>query len=271
MLPFDYIQRVRYPYGRFKRIRLYLLEQMMRRSIRHADLVIFVSQFANQTIEQRLGQNLKKSLCIPHGVADHFKVAQQNDIPKPTWLPKDDYFLYVSLFGVFKNQIEVVRGFNFLRQKRFTPEKLVLVGPNHNLEGNRVRREILKLGLKNDVMLIGTMEHKSLPAVYRHAKVNIFASECENCPNILLEAMGAGRPLMVSDRLPMPEFAGDAAVYFDPSSPEDLANKMALLLDDSSRIEQLAEKARERSAQFDWHGCARRTWQAIADLHNGCL
>jgi glycosyltransferase involved in cell wall biosynthesis len=126
-----------------------------------------------------------------------------------------------------------------------------------------VRREIERLGLQGDVVLAGNVPYDDLPAVYSHATINLFASECENCPNILLEAMGSGRPLLSSDRPPMPEFAGDAAVYFDPSSPEDLAGKMDHLLDSAELRAVLSSKVRERAKRFRREDSALRTWRAL--------
>ena len=40
---------------------------------------------------------------------------------------------------------------------------------------------------------MGAIPHDTLPAVYHHALISIFASESENCPNILLESLAASR------------------------------------------------------------------------------
>jgi glycosyltransferase involved in cell wall biosynthesis len=129
-----------------------------------------------------------------------------------------------------------------------------------------VRAEICRLGLQNDVVMAGKRSYEEIPSLYHHALLNLFASECENCPNILLEAMAAGRPLLVSSRPPMPEFAGTAAIYFDPKSPVDLASKLVSVLDNSLWMSELAAKAKKRSLLYDWQSTARRTWDAIETL-----
>ena len=105
-----------------------------------------------------------------------------------------------------------------------------------------------------------------LPAVYYHALINIFASESENCPNILLEALAAGRPIVCSDREPMPEFGGDAVLYFDPASPGELARQLMTVLDDAGLQSQLAAKALMRARLYDWRNTAQLTWAALAGL-----
>jgi len=267
MIPFDMVQRAKYPYG-LMRIRNWILERIMLKSMLRADLVIFISDFARQLINERTGFELKKAVTVPHGINNIFKISENKIPSRPQWLPEEEYLLYVSIFDVYKNQLEVVQGYHLLRQRRKTQEKLILAGHNSSRYGEIVRREINKLNLANEVILAGNIPYNKLADIYYHAKLNIFASECENCPNILLEALGAGRPLVVSNRQPMPEFGGDSVMYFDPSSPDDFADKITSILDDPLKIEELSKKAKERSHIYNWRKTANKTWKAIEDLYS---
>lgn len=230
-----------------------------------ADLVIFISEFARDLISKQIPGVSSKSVVIPHGADPRFRVTQKS---RPSWLPSGDYLLYVSILDYYKAQIEVVRAYALLRQKRVTMEKLILAGPERPSYGRMVREEIERLNLKDDVLLAGAVPHAELPYLYQHARINIFASECENCPHILLEALSAGCPSLVSHRPPMPEFAGDAVVYFDPSEPEDLAVQLASLLDDEARLRDLAGRAKIRSLRYDSTTAMSSTWNAIQGLAN---
>ncbi|HVO67122.1 MAG TPA: glycosyltransferase family 1 protein [Syntrophales bacterium] len=266
MLPFDYIQRAKYPPG-LMRMRNWLLEKAMLRSMQIADLVIFIADFPRRMIENRLRGRLKKAVTITHGIAECFKTDATKPPPRQPWLPMNGYLLYVSTFDVYKNQMEVLRGYYRLKQQRKTTEKLILAGFNSTDYGKKVIKEIKRLGLQQDVILPGNIPYEVLPSVYFYSKVNIFASECENCPNILLEALGAGRPMVVSDRPPMPEFGGDAAIYFNPASPDDLANKICSFIDDCELIEKLSGQAKARSLMYDWRNTASLTWKAIKEFN----
>lgn len=266
MIPFDLKVRRMYPLG-YMRVRNWILEKIMSQSMMRADLVIFISEFAKNVIESYTKNSIKKSVVIPHGINSHFRNTENNTLPVPDWLPKEGYLLYVSIFDVYKAQIEVVRSYALLKQGRNTLEKLVLAGPENLDYGMKLRAEIERLGLNNDVLLVGTIPYNQLPSIYHHAKINIFASECENCPNILLEALSAGRPLFSSNIPPMPEFGGDAVVYFDPARPEQLAEKIIAVIDDPSKMDDLALKSKMRSMQYQWSDAARETWKTIVDLH----
>jgi glycosyltransferase involved in cell wall biosynthesis len=61
----------------------------------------------------------------------------------------------------------------------------------------------------------------------------------------------------------MPELGGDAAIYFDPASPHELADQLLSIIDDPDRLKQMSEKAKQRSQLYDWSKTARSTWDVI--------
>lgn len=263
MLPFDLEQCARYPLG-WTRTRLWLLAKVLLRSIERADCAIFISEFGRRIIGEITAGQLARSVVISHGLDARFKTAGCKGIERPQIVGDAEYLAYVSLLDYYKNQLELVRAFALVRQNRRTIEKLLLVGPSDSVYGDDVRREVRALDLEDAVIVTGHVPHDELPALFFHAKVNIFASSCENCPNVMLEAMGSGRPLLASNRPPMPEFAADAASYMDPSSPEDIAAKVLDLIDNPSRQKLLGRKASARVAHRNWEHVAQQTWSLIA-------
>jgi glycosyltransferase involved in cell wall biosynthesis len=261
MIPFDMAQRRRYPPG-YQRVRNWLLERIMLEAMTGADLVIFLSDYARQVVEARAGGPMRASIVIPHGVSERFRVGSQ-PLPAPAWAPQEGFFLYVSTLDFYKNQLEVMRGFLQAKAATGFAEKLLVVGPDNPVYASLLRKEIAERGAQAEVLLPGSVPYEDLPALYQNARINIFASESENCPNILLEALASGRPVLCSDRPPMPEFAGDAVAYFDPRSPAACASGLLELLADAQRQSDLAQRAMLRSRRYAWSEAARRTWDAI--------
>lgn len=265
MLPFDLVHRRMYPLG-YMRLRHWLLEKVLMGSMLRSDLVIFISNYARELIEQRSSGRLKKTAIIPHGISSKFRDLVTRNGNRAHWLPKEEYLLYVSRIDFYKAQVEVVQAFAMLRQKGHTRLKLVLAGPEAPDYARKVRREISKLALESDVVMLGAIPYTEMPYLYQNAIINIFASHCENCPNILLEALASGRPVVTSREPPMPEFAADAALYFDPANPVELSECLARLLSDQKSMRTLANKAIERSRAYNWVETASATWSAIAKL-----
>lgn len=265
MLPFDLTERKRYPYG-YLRVKFWLLRLAQGASFRDADLVIFISEYAKAAIDRCIPRKRGRSTVIPHGLSDHFRQLAPSP---PAEIRGIEYVLYVSTLDFYKAQLEMVQAWAALKRRRTTCEKLILVGPENRKYGRRVRELIHSLGLQDDVLIAGNVPYESLPAYYQNAKVNLFASSCENCPNILLEAMASGRSVLCSDRQPMPEFAGDNVAYFDPYNPEQLAGLLMRFLDDAGLRERMGAMALEHSRRYQWSDSARKTWSALAELAGG--
>jgi len=265
MLPFDMAQRKRYPLG-YRRLRDWLLERGLSSAMRKADLVIFISCFAQEFIWAKLGHLAGRSVVIPHGIDPQFFPRADNPLHLPAGVPTAEYFLYVSFIDHYKSQIEVVRAFAQVRQLRKTQASLLLVGAENPPYGEALRREIDSLKLGEFVKVMGNLPHHDLPALYQHARINLFASCTENCPNILLEMMASGRPALVSDRGPMPEFGGQTVSYFDPENVGQLVERWMGLLSDPEQGNRLAADALDRVSAMEWEKTASSTWGAMAEV-----
>src|SRR4051812_11518254 len=262
VIPFDLSQRRRYAFG-YQRIRNWVLERVMLRSMLDADLVIFLSNYGRSLIEARAGRQIPGAVTIPHGVSPLFREPRG---PRPDWVPAHPYLLYVSSFEPYKAQMEVVQAFARVVKEWTEPLSLVFVGPSNTAYAAEVMREIERLGLKERVLMPGNRPYGELPAAHHHSLIGIFASEAENCPNALLEAMAAGKPILCSRRPPMPEFGGDSVLYFEPSDVDELSSQLLRLLREPQTRERLGVAAALWSRRFDWSETARATWKALQRL-----
>lgn len=262
MLPFDLRARRAMPLG-LQRMRLWMLERVMLKSMSSASLVIFIADFARRLIESKV--TVKSAVTIPHGVPEFFRT-YDSEMGRPSYLPQGEYLLYVSKFDTYKHHFEVVTAYSELPSALRERYKLVLIGESDSAEGQRVRELIERQGLGERVLILGAIKYQDLPAAYRHAALTIFASSCENCPNILLEALGAGRPVLSSSIQPMPEFGGDAVGYFDPYQPESIREAMLNVLNAPEAASEMGGRAAARSQKYSWSATAEQTWRQIALL-----
>jgi glycosyltransferase involved in cell wall biosynthesis len=116
--------------------------------------------------------------------------------------------------------------------------------------------------------MLGYLPEDDVRSLYRAASVFVFPSLCEGFGLPLLEAMACGLPVAASGVSALPEVGGDAAVYFQPEDPEDMAAKIMLLLEDAGLRESLKAKGRERAKIFTWEKTAEETlnfYRAIAE------
>jgi glycosyltransferase involved in cell wall biosynthesis len=262
MIPFDMRVRRSIAWGP-QRLRNWILQRVMLRSMARADLTIFISDHARGVIEQLA--NIRNAVTIPHGTSEAFRIGNER-CPRPSSLPAGDYLVYVSRFDVYKHHQQVVEAYASLPSDLRHRFKLLLVGETESSQAGRVLEFIRRAGLGDQVQVVGAVPNNRLPAYYQHAHAVIFASSCENCPNILLEAMASGRPVLSSNVMPMPEFGGPDLAYFSPFEPKDIAQLLHRVLTDRDFAEQLGRAALERSQRYQWSGSARDTWREIFKL-----
>jgi len=153
-----------------------------------------------------------------------------------------------------------------LRQKGF-PVAIDFVGSFYLQAMRRFKNTVERVDTNGVFMTDkGFVPYNALPEIYHNADAFIFASSCENMPNILLEAMASGLPIACSNRGPMPEVLGNAGVYFDPEYPDQIADALTMLLKDHGLRARLAQEAYDRTGEYSWKQCARETFSFLAEV-----
>ena len=262
MIPFDPVAMKALPLG-LQWIRSFMLRRLMLRSMREADLTIFISDFARGVIEQLA--KIPSSVTIPHGISEIFR-RQSPPVARPDAAGLEPYLLYVSKLDVYKHHKEVVQAFSALTDPLKLSHQLILVGEADGPDAERLNSLIADSGLKGRVRLLGEVPYAQLPAFYQNAKAILFASSCENCPNILLEALASGRPVLSSNIDPMPEFGGTEIGYFSPFDPLSIQSAMRQVLESEDMQHRWAEAALRQSKRYNWASTARDTWSHIMRL-----
>ena len=265
MLPFEPKEAIRFGRWSWMRLKMWLLRQSQGRSFKNADGLIFLTQYAQERISATLGNIKGMQAKIPHGIEPRFAAHPKHQKPIHEYSLKQPFtFLYVSILMPYKHQIKVAEAVSMLRAAG-SPVKIKFVGSAWGNYGQEFRKTLRQLDpLEEFLIWSGEMPFSDLHSEYQKADAFVFASSCENLPNILIEAMTAGLPIACSKRGPMPEVLGSAGVYFDPLQPQDIANAMHTLMQDVDLRTDLAAQAKVLSQEYSWQQCAKETFEFIA-------
>jgi glycosyltransferase involved in cell wall biosynthesis len=266
MLPFEWNELKRYGWSIFT-LKLLLLRATQSRTYKKTDGLIFLTDYARQAVLSVTGVLQAKTSTIPHGLNPRF-----NQAPRPQRIISDydeanPYrVLYVSIIDQYKHQWAVVEAIATLRNKGM-PIVLDLVGPAYPPALNRLNETIAHLGSDQSwVRYHGAIPFNELHLRYVQADLGLFASSCENMPNILLETMASGLPIACSNRGPMPEVLGESGVFFDPVRTVDIARALSELIHSPQLRSQLAAASYQRSQQYSWQRCADETFKFLATI-----
>ena len=78
--------------------------------------------------------------------------------------------------------------------------------------------------------------------------------------------MACGAPVIVSNVSSLPEVVGEAGLYFDPTSEDDLLACLNEIANDVELREQLVKKGMDRAKLFNWEKTATETYSIYRAL-----
>lgn len=257
-----------YP-GAFNAAKKQLLKFLVWGSARRADHVITISEASRREIVARLNvprEAVTVSLLAykprPAGSASDW------DRLKATLRLNGGYLLAFSSMSPSKNIPMLLSAYARLREDGSRREQLVLVG-HPPKRGVRLSERVESLGLGESVTFTGYLSDEQLSLLLQHAAAFVFPSLYEGFGIPVLEAMAAGVPVACSRVASLPEVAGEAALFFDPTDLQDMTRALARLLDDRTLRERLVVEGRRNVERFSWAHTARTTLDVYRKVGSG--
>ena len=176
-----------------------------------------------------------------------------------------DFLLYVGTAFPHKNLPKLIEAFDILHAKR--PQlKLVLAGKRdiHSTELESWARSHPSF---SNIIFAGFVSDAELKWLYEHCAAYVFTSLSEGFGLPPLEAMAHGAPVVSSNASCMPEVYEQAAQYFNPHKPADIAQQISLVLDDKKLRTQLIKSGYDQIKKFSWRKMAEET----LTIYKACL
>lgn len=154
---------------------------------------------------------------------------------------KNNFFLFVSGDRWLKNVLRGIVALDNLFSAGYLPNFYVIVTGMNSLSQYHY-----KIKNKERFKCVGYVEDEQLQTLYKTAFAFIFPSLNEGFGIPPLEAMKYGTPVIASNKTAIPEVCGDAAIYIDPFSKEDIESKILMLTNEPKIYRELQHKGYER-------------------------
>lgn len=227
--------------------RYLLLNLFMKSSLKKADAVIVVSQWAAEQICEHYGLSSNKVHLIYNAVDPSMRKRAES-LPKPFEKP---FILSVGHLEPRKNHQTLIRA--FARVSEEWPGLLVIAGRDTGT-GSQLKSLVLSKGLSDRVLFPGPVQDQELLALYRWCELLVCPSLYEGFGITPLEGFVMGKPVMASDIPPHREVTGNAAYMIACGECMDTAIVEGILelLENSHLKENLIQKGYRRAEMFSW-------------------
>jgi glycosyltransferase involved in cell wall biosynthesis len=240
----------------------------IRQSLEKADGVMTISRDSQNQI-LRYFPGVEKKLKVIYPGIDHSFWTETippeiENLGSEYHLPSS-FLLFIGATEARKNLVNLLQAFSLVREE-YHDHFLVLAGPKGE-EHERILDKIRQFKLENSVVMLNYVDDRKLKYLYSRAELFVFPSWHEGFGIPLLEAMACGVPITASSRGALPEVGGDAALYFDPDSPGDIAEKIRILLGDSTLRMRLIQTGKKRVLDFSWEKAASETLEFYQNVN----
>lgn len=264
LLPFEKAEYSRYSLFSKMRLKMFLLRQIQSLSFKRANGIIFLTKYAQTVINQIVKIRKSSQVIIPHGLEKRFY--QPEKIHKSVFSEDDRcQVLYVSTVDRYKHQWNVVQAVDKCIEDGLFLD-LTLIGSAEKTSHKLLQNTLEKSKNKKNLKYLGLVPYVQLHEYYYRSDIFIFASTCENLPNIMLESMASQLPIICSSYGPMPEVLKDNGCYFDPLSVDDLVQKIKMLYIDVDKRRNYAQEAYKDSQQYSWTLTSEKTFKFLTSF-----
>ncbi|RJQ24529.1 glycosyltransferase family 4 protein [Candidatus Parcubacteria bacterium] len=229
-----------------------LRKKLLINTLQNVDHIISVSNELERKVIEEYGIKKDRVTVIPNGIEpEKFKSIDKIMARKYCGLDKDKkYILSLSRLSHEKGLEYLFEAFAFLKVNN---AELVVVGDGPLNEA--LHNMSLKLGIRNKVNFIGSVSHDETINWYNAADVYCLPSLWEGCPNVIIESLACGTPVVSTKVGGIPDLVpNDDYGYLVPAGESgDLAVALNRALNKNWDCQKIA------------HYGSRNTWDNVAD------
>lgn len=217
---------------------------------RQADALVYPSEFARKLFPA-LNINIPH-LVVSNGVDTSIfkKTGSEKFFVKYNLSHQNRHILFVGRLHPEKRIETLITAMPLILKKQ-SNARAIIVGGGH-LE-NKLKQLTRNLGLDKEIIFSGQLSNEELVMAYNVCDVFVLPSLAELEGMVVLEAMAVGKPIVIANA------KGSASTYFvdqngflfKPEDPEDLSEKIIILLKNDSLREKMGEESLKKSQEYD--------------------
>jgi len=236
--------------------------------VKKAREVIAVSNHTKDNLVKHFKVPPEKIKVVHNGFNQNFKITTEENLLQKTKVKYNitkPFILYVGVWRDHKNLPNLIKAFDILRSEYKLDYQLVLAGkPDSRYP--EIKQAINKSPFKSDIIMPGFVSQNELPLLYNAARLFVLPSFCEGFGLVALESLVCGTPVIASNSTSLPEILKDAALYFNPKNPAEIAKVSNQVLTDSDLYNDLKTRGLKQAEKYSWDKCASETLRVYETL-----
>lgn len=221
---------------------------------READRVVCISEDVRQSVFKNLNMDPQKTHVVPVCIQSRFPKLEPNKVKEnliTLSINRRPYMFYPANFWPHKNHQMLLTAFGmFLSQNPSCKIDLVFTGAIGDMKA-KLKAAVHQMGLRERIHFPGYLGTDQLSSVWQGCEFLILPSLYEGFGVPLLEAMFYGKAILCSNITSLPEIAQDAALYFDPRNPREIAQCLEQIINNPRTRDDLVLRGCRRVSDFD--------------------
>jgi glycosyltransferase involved in cell wall biosynthesis len=236
--------------------------------ITQSEQIVAVSQ-ALKTVIESLTKPTKTIRVVYNGVdLEKFQESAQTDNSRSKMVLPKPYILFIGTQIYVKGLRDLLIA--FARLMPTMDYNIVVIGPALP-EVKKLDPELTEL-LKKRLTVTGSLPPDEIPAYIQNCELLVLPSYSEGLPNVVLEAMACGKPVIATAIMGIPEAVvhGQTGLLVQPGDPLNLAEAIKSLLNVPELRQEMGKRGRERVVQkFTWERNASEMVSIYREMISG--
>lgn len=235
-------------------------------SLKFSNALIVMSDFMKT---QFLPYYKGKMYVIPNGIElEKYRPNVKNSIRSKYNIQNEEkIILFIGRLHAIKGINDIIHALPIIKEK-IPHVRLVLIGPDQG-EKTSLEQLIHTYGLEKEVILTGQVKPEDMQEYLHASDIFVLPSLSEGFPNVILEAMAAGLPVVSTNVSGIPEVIMDGQNGFlvNPRSPEEIAEKSVKLLTDDLLYRKISQNNIEKVKNYSLENVI----QKIEAVYRACI
>ncbi|MBN1288975.1 MAG: glycosyltransferase family 4 protein [Actinobacteria bacterium] len=238
--------------------------------VKKAESIVTPSLHSKNDVTRILKVKPSKVKVIYEAADDFFKPVEDGDLLsgiKSKHGINGKFLFTVGTIHTRRNLTRLIEAFALARESCCCDLQLLILGeeapftPPVDIEGTAEKH-----GVENNIIRADYVSEEDLRLLYSACDLFVYPSIYEGFGLPVIEAMSCGSPVACSNVTSIPEVAGDAALYFDPTNVREMATSIESGLTDEKLRNRCRQRGLERASSFSWRKFASELLQLFNDV-----